>query len=416
MAMLPALNISTQLPAERQPLPVLKVIYRNSAQFQSHGGASKKTLMALHAAEHSAEGDMGLKIREACRIADIECRRERSSPACGMPRRRRCSTPCSRPCRTTSTSTGSCLPIARTAWSACSARNMPTRCCGSASFCADGRLEAEHKRHKQTDIPIRTVMPKLLDQYKLVGKTPGKRDPGDAAVDELASTIYNGPPASSADAAAAALADGISHEVGRRSHFAGVQHARAPARTGGNHGGPTAIRPAFTRPTPPTPSATWPAITDAKHGVCGLIVAAYHSASHNALQDRRLSARRPPQVDQSDRCGRPARRVRRRGQGTTIRAAPPPRSQSTARRASRVDGVFQTLLKYTISEDGRLHGEKFFHTVGEEYSTTRPAFRWRQITALARVTASAYGYDRQDKHGFHAPGYEEACKLLGVTA
>ena len=64
-----------------------------------------------------------------------------------------------------------------------------------------------------------------------------------------------------------------------------------------------------------------------------------------------------------------------------------------------VEGVFETLIKYTISEDGRLHGEKFFHTVGEEYRTTRPAFRWRQITALARVTASAYGYDRQDKHG-----------------
>ena len=81
-----------------------------------------------------------------------------------------------------------------------------------------------------------------------------------------------------------------------------------------------------------------------------------------------------------------------------------------------VDGVFQTLIKYTISEDGRLHGEKFFHTVGEEYRTTRSAFRWRQITALARVTASAYGYNREDKAGFHAPGYEDACKLLGVTA
>src|SRR5262245_6859508 len=60
MAMLPALGISSQLPAERSSLPVLKVIYRNSAQCQSHGGASKATLVALHAAEHSAEGDMGL--------------------------------------------------------------------------------------------------------------------------------------------------------------------------------------------------------------------------------------------------------------------------------------------------------------------------------------------------------------------
>jgi hypothetical protein len=36
--------------------------------------------------------------------------------------------------------------------------------------------------------------------------------------------------------------------------------------------------------------------------------------------------------------------------------------------------------------------------------------------ALARVTASAYGFNREDKRGgdsgYRAPGYEEACKLL----
>jgi len=74
------------------------------------------------------------------------------------------------------------------------------------------------------------------------------------------------------------------------------------------------------------------------------------------------------------------------------------------------------MLKYSISEDGRLHGEKYFQTVQEEYRTTRPAFRSRQLIGLARVTASAYGYDRVDKQGGRAPGYEEACRLLKVTA
>ena len=72
MAMLPALEMTKHLPAERQSLPVLKVIYRNSQQCQEHGGASKATLMALHAAEHSAEGDIGLKIRDACRQGAME--------------------------------------------------------------------------------------------------------------------------------------------------------------------------------------------------------------------------------------------------------------------------------------------------------------------------------------------------------
>ena len=83
-------------------------------------------------------------------------------------------------------------------------------------------------------------------------------------------------------------------------------------------------------------------------------------------------------------------------------------------RGYAVEPVFDLMLKYAVSEDGRLHGEKYFHTVREEYRTIRPAFRWRQIVALARVTASEYGYDRNDKHGVRAAGYEDACKLLGV--
>jgi hypothetical protein len=68
--------------------------------------------------------------------------------------------------------------------------------------------------------------------------------------------------------------------------------------------------------------------------------------------------------------------------------------------------VFDVLLKYAISEDGALHAEKYYRTVSEEFAALRPAFRWRQLVALARVTASEYGYS--------APGYAEACKLLKV--
>jgi hypothetical protein len=80
--------------------------------------------------------------------------------------------------------------------------------------------------------------------------------------------------------------------------------------------------------------------------------------------------------------------------------------------------VFDLLLGYAVSEDGRLHAEKYYRTVTEEFAKTRAAFRWRQLTALARVTASAYGYtagDKRDgKEGQRAPGYEEACRLLKV--
>ena len=53
--------------------------------------------------------------------------------------------------------------------------------------------------------------------------------------------------------------------------------------------------------------------------------------------------------------------------------------------------VFAVLRKYAVSEDGALHAEKFYRTATEEFAGTRAAFRWRQLTALARVTASAFG-------------------------
>jgi hypothetical protein len=47
-----------------------------------------------------------------------------------------------------------------------------------------------------------------------------------------------------------------------------------------------------------------------------------------------------------------------------------------------------------------------YPTVAEEFATTQPDFRWRQLAALARVTAS--------EHGFPAPGVAEAHRLLNV--
>ena len=69
-------------------------------------------------------------------------------------------------------------------------------------------------------------------------------------------------------------------------------------------------------------------------------------------------------------------------------------------------GVFDLMLRYAVSEDGALHAEKYYRTVTEEFAASRPAFRWRQLVALARVTASEYGRP--------APGMAEAKELLKV--
>lgn len=66
--------------------------------------------------------------------------------------------------------------------------------------------------------------------------------------------------------------------------------------------------------------------------------------------------------------------------------------------------MFDVLLGYATSEEGSLHAEKYYRTVIEEFAATRPAFRWRHLVALARVTASEFGV--------RAAGHEEACRLL----
>jgi hypothetical protein len=70
--------------------------------------------------------------------------------------------------------------------------------------------------------------------------------------------------------------------------------------------------------------------------------------------------------------------------------------------------LFDLLLRYSVSEDGALHAEKYYHTVAEEFARTRPAFRWKHVTALARVIAS--------EHGRPAPGYHEARELLSIKS
>jgi hypothetical protein len=155
-------------------------------------------------------------------------------------------------------------------------------------------------------------------------------------------------------------------------------------------------------------------VADARHAVAGLIVAAYHAGIQSApfqtpaypTDEHRALVKvhdAPGLLAEAEDA------IRNNDQGRATAAI-----QIYGERGHAVEPVFNLMLKYAVSQDGRLHGEKYYHTVGEEYATTRQAFRWRQMVGLARVTASAYGYNRDDEHGFRAAGYEDACKRLGV--
>jgi hypothetical protein len=409
MAMLPALDMSQMLPKERRPLPVLKVLYRNSGQIQHFGGASKKVLRQLHAAEH-AEGDVELQIRDACRVADVERGEAAFATLANASADEMFNA--LQPAMQDDINVHRFVFAYRTHGLAKLlgpeyAYSILRQC---VRFCVNheqGRID-----HNNPESPIRKVMPALFDQYKLAGKSFGKRDPGDAWVDETSLAIYNGPPERAAEVVAAAIAEGVDREViGEAISLASnLLTLRQGADLWRSHGDSRGVHSSDA-------TNAWrnmARVAETRHAIAGLIVAAYHSSRHDPfptaaypLEEHRAAIKGN---DPESLLAEAEDAVKHNDQGRAAAAI-----QIYGERGYSVEPVLDRMLTYTISEDGRLHGEKYFHTVREEYKTIRPAFRWRQIVGLARVTASAYGYNRDDQHGFRAPGYEEACQLLGVT-
>jgi hypothetical protein len=410
MAMTPALNMTRLLSDERRPLPILKVLYRNSQQIQQYGGASKKTLREMHAAEEATVENRGLAIRDACRTGDADRAERLFAPlAQGS---------IEDAFNALQPVTQDDINVHRFVFT--HRTHELARLLGQEHAytilrqCV--RFSCDHERDRMSgnhaESPIRTLLPKLLDQHKLANKKLGKRDPGDAAVDQLARAVYAGPPERSAEAVAAALAEGISPEVvgeaiSLASNFLVLRQGPDKWRAHGDAAGVHAS----------DATNAWrnmARIAQPLHAVSGLIVAAYHSAAHQpfATDAYPTDAHRAAvkATEPAALLAEAEDAVRHNDQGRAAAAI-----AIYGERGNPVEAVYDRMLKYTISEDGRLHGEKYFQTVQEEFRTTRPAFRWRQAIGLARVTASAYGYDREDKHGSRAAGYEEACRLLKVT-
>src|SRR6476620_9228169 len=67
MALAPSLHMARELPGELQPLPVLKVLYRNTNRIQERGGRKEEVLHPIKPSTLSAERLDGEQLREAVR-------------------------------------------------------------------------------------------------------------------------------------------------------------------------------------------------------------------------------------------------------------------------------------------------------------------------------------------------------------
>src|SRR5438270_13886198 len=70
MALAPAFHMAQELPREMQPLPVFKVLYRNTNRIQEHGGRKGEVLHAVKAG-HLESSPNGEVLRQAVRGKDV---------------------------------------------------------------------------------------------------------------------------------------------------------------------------------------------------------------------------------------------------------------------------------------------------------------------------------------------------------
>ncbi|HIL69295.1 MAG TPA: hypothetical protein EYG38_05540 [Verrucomicrobia bacterium] len=407
MALLPSLHLAKQLPEKEQPLPVLKVLYRNATRIQQYGGATKKTLRPIHGSTDSERGN-GKILRRATRAADMAKAERLFSNISNISLEDAYN---QLQYIVQDEMNVHRFVLAHRAWGLIDIvgnEHAHTLLRQSVRFC----VKAERNRidNNRPEPGIRRLLPKILDNHNLIGRKLGLRQPDDAWLDEMIHIIYNAGKERATDAVGAALAEGIAPEVVGEAISLAANQLSLRQRGGRTHGASQGVHGSDA-------INAWRnmvKVTNQRNTVCGLLVATYHTAEYSSNKDFKDAPF--PHVAHLEQIKARDPEALLKATESAIRE----NNQSRAAAAIHLYGelghpskpVFALMLKNAISEDGRLHAEKYYHTVVEEFASTRPAYRWRQLVALARVTASAYGFTVDDRPGYRAPGYEDACRLL----
>jgi hypothetical protein len=415
MAIAPSYHMAQELPDDRKALPVLKVLHRNATRIQEEGGASREKLHPVQAGEVPAGRVGGEVLRDSVRSNPNNAQQpERNFAAMAG---------------TADDALNNVLyavqdgaEVHRTvlpyrAWDLMSIigrDHAHTLLRQSLRYC----VKQESPRTAQYNNGLRTLVPRLLDQHRLVGREIGTRTVDDRWVDEFSMTIFRGTPEQAADAAAAALAEGIDPvAIGEAISLAANQlilrdngrpRPEAPNKPIGSiHGDSIGLHACDS-------ANAWrnlARIANTRNRAVCLILGAWQVAHDRTSRGGDFLRWQPYPRDEAREQVRsldPAQVLP--GLEAAIRNRDQARAAALVQRygasSPSVRPVLDLLLGYAVSEDGALHAEKFYRTVSEEFASTRPAFRWRHVIALARVTAS--------EHGYAAPGHADACRLLGI--
>ena len=415
MALAPAFHMSRDLPEASRALPVLKVLYRNTSRIRECGGPDKEVLHVVDPLKGLPPGaDGGQALRDAVHAKDVD----RAEATFAFLARGEAIEAFNDLLPTVQDNTEvhrTVLPYR--AWDLLGLigpDHAHTLLRQSVRYCVKSERDWRHTR--EIDRP-REILPRLMDQYKLPPASAGRRPADDAWVDRMARTIFEGSPDQAGEAVAAALAEGMAPAaIGEAISLAANQLIlRDAGRTsrdvqpgkpvGSVHGDSIGVHACDS-------ANAWRNMalaSDPRNACACLILGAFQVALDRDNRGGDFLKRSPNPHPEDLETLRGIDSAALLGElPAAIRGNDQARACALAHRLgeSKVDprSVFDLLLGYAVSEDGALHAEKFYRTTLEEFTSTRPAFRWRQVVALARVTASEYGRP--------APGYAEARDLL----
>ena len=409
MALAPAWQMSGEMPSSSAALPVLKVLYRNASRIQDTGGRASEVLHPIKPSQLS-----GKAAEDALRAA-VRGRRVDEAEAAFAALAQ------GSPLETFNhllTIVEDNTDVHRVvlpyrAWvllDLVGAEQAHTMLRQSLRYCVDNE--------KHNDGRVRRALAKVLDQYKLVGRPLGNRQVDDAWIDRMSGTLLQASDEQGANAVGAALHEGIAaasiaeaitlaaNQILLRDPGRRPQQACDLKPAGSVHGDSMGVHASDA-------VNAWinmSQVANDKHQAAALILAGYEVA-RDSKRDPNLPKATPrplPEDLAHVRATDPQAllkdldaAIRANAQGVASAIVHQYGASGHAPRP-----VFDLLLKYATSEDGALHAEKYYQTVSQEFARSRPAFRWRQLVGLARVTASEYGR--------RAAGYDDACRLLGV--
>lgn len=420
MALKPTLDLAENLPDERKALPVLKVLYRNSARLAETGAAKEPALRPVTAGAFPSS-DSGEALRQLVR----DRKRDEAEAAFAAAAT-----------RSPETLLSDCLSVVEDgaevhrvvlvhrSWDMVSLvgpEQAHALLRQSLRYCL--KNEEYSGRHFSE---LRTLLPKTLDQHKLIGRAVGTKTMDDATLDKFVETLFAATPDQAADAAGAALAEGFAPEaIAEAVSLAANQLVLRDAGRMGNQvspGKPAGSVHGDSIGVHASDSANaWRNIAryaGDRHAIVATILSAYQvaldriqrggdfagwkarpTAESLGVFDSRIATTKN---DAASHLVELNRAVRANEQ--EIACAAVARCFASGMEAGP---IFAALARFATSEDGALHAEKYFRTCREEYTGTRAAFRQRHVIGLARVTASEFGKV--------APGYAEACEQLKVS-